>query len=523
MLSDIHLKSKSLAAAGNMRFIYILTGLALFILILAVTNFINLFLTQGEMRMQEIGIRKSNGARISDIVRLFFSEVTIVVGIAFVIGFFLAVLCIPAFGELINKNVDMVQLLNPTFILSGIMLFVITVVLSAFYPAIYLSRFSPLEILGKRIRFSKRRLTAVTVVFQSIISIVLLSVILVLFKQSTYLQKLPLGYNPKNVMSVQGNETVNKSYEAVKQELLQYPEVKAVAGSHHLFGAGCSGQAIALWGEDAKVQAIDEYRILRGMPELMELELVEGRFWRESDPDSIRMIILNEAAVKMLGGESPLEKTWSYKGQAKVIGVVKDFYYGDPASGIAPIVLSRVFDPGRINIRFNENVDPLKARQITSEVFQKFDPDFVLNPVWSVDIYQAKFKGIKTLTTTVLVGSAVSIFVAMLGLLAIHLYSARRRTKEIGIRRVFGAEKASVFMLLSLDVLKWICIAALFAIPIAVYIISEMLNNYTNRINQDWTIFLFPVLIQCVIAIFTISGVSLSVLSQNPVKSLKSE
>jgi len=137
--------------------------------------------------------------------------------------------------------------------------------------------------------------------------------------------------------------------------------------------------------------------------------------------------------------------------------------------------------------------------------------------------YKDKFKEIKTLTLTVVIGSIISIFVAMLGLLAIHLYSSMRRTKEIGIRRIHGAEKASVFLLLSLDVLKWIGIAALFAIPVSIYIISEILNNYTNRVHPDWTIFVLPILIQCVIAILATSGVSLSVLSQNPVKSLKSE
>jgi len=526
-LSDIHLKSKTLGAAGNMRFIYILTGLALFILILAVTNFINLFMTQGEMRMQEIGIRKSNGAQIGDIVRQFFSEVAMVVGFAFVIGFFLAVVCAPYFGSLINKNIDMIQLLNPMFILAAIVLFVITVVLSASYPALYLSRFSPLEILGKRIRFSKRRLTAGTVIFQSIISIVLLSVILVLYKQSSYLQHLPLGYNPENVMTVSSGNIINslKSYQAVKQELLNHPEIKAVAGSDHVFGIGGSGQIIAPWGAPQEQnKPIAEYRMLTGMPELMELKLVEGRFWQESDPDSIPFLILNEAAVKMLGGESPLEKTYSYNGEAKVIGVVKDFYYDNPALNIDPIVLSnRIYNLRWLNIRFNEKVNPIQAQQIVQNVLRQFDPDFVISPIWSVDVYQNKFKEIKTLTLTVVIASIISIFVAMLGLLAIHLYSSMRRTKEIGVRRVFGAEKTSVFLLLSLDVLKWIGIAALFAIPISVYIISEMLNNYTNRVHPDWTIFVFPILTQCVIAILTTSGVSLSVLSQNPVKSLKSE
>jgi len=393
LLSDVHLKSKAYGTSGNMRFIYILTGLALFILVLAVTNFINLFLTQGEMRMQEIGIRKSNGAQIGDIVRQFFTEVALVVGLAFIIGLFLTVLCVPYFGELIHKNIDMIQLLNPMFILAAILLFVVTVVLSAFYPALYLSRFSPLDILGKRIRFSKRRLTAATVIFQSIISIVLLSVILVLYKQSAYLQQLPLGYNPENVMSVTGNDAIYKSYSSIKQELLQFPEVKAVAGSQHIFGWGTSGEVIAPWGASQEEnKSIDSYRLMTGMPELMELKLVEGRFWQENDPDSIRLLILNEAAVKILGGESPLEKTYNYNGKAKVIGVVKDFYYDNPAMNIAPIALSRIFNPSIINIRFNENVNSIQAQQIVLKVFRQFDPDFVISPVWSVDIIKINSK-----------------------------------------------------------------------------------------------------------------------------------
>ena len=337
------------------------------------------------------------------------------------------------------------------------------------------------------------------------------------------MQKLPLGYNPENVMLVVGNETINNSYQAIKQELLKHTEIKAVSGSHHTFAGSVSGEVIApLEASQEQNRTINSYRMLIGMPELMELKLVEGRFWQENDPDNIKMIILNEAAVKILGGESPLEKIYSYNGMAKVIGVVKDFYYENPASAIAPIALSRVFNPQLIYIRFNENVNSAKARQITMDIFHKFDPDFVLNPVWSVDIYKSNFNGIKKNTRIIFVGSVISIFVAMLGLLAIHLYSASKRTKEIAVRRIHGAEKKSIFMLLSLDILKWIAIAALFAIPMAVYIISEVLNNYANRIHTDWTIFVFPVIIQCVIAILTTSGVSFNVISQNPVKTLKS-
>ncbi|MDR2149036.1 MAG: FtsX-like permease family protein, partial [Tannerella sp.] len=498
--------------------------LAFFILLLAVTNFINLFVTQGTMRLKEIGIRKTNGAQIKDIIRLFFSEVSVIVFIAFGTGLFIAIACLPSFSQLINKTIDLNSLASIPGAIAMILLFAVTVLLSAFYPAIYLSRFSPLDILGKRIRYSERRLTTIIVVFQTILSIVFLSVILVLFKQVYYLEKLPLGLNPENVMSVITNKKLSQSYHAVRQELLQLPEVKAVAGSDHIFGERWSGQIIANAEDKDNEKGINEYRMLTGMPEFMELEPVEGRFWQESDPDSVPTIILNQAAVKMLGGESLLGKTVLYNREpARVVGVVRDFFYDNPSLGIAPIVLTNRPYSINFNIRFRENVPPDRARQIISEVFRRFDPDFILNPIWCTDIYKAKFKEIKTLTRIVLIGAAISIFVAMLGLLAVHLFSIVRRTKEIGIRRIHGARKDSIFLLLSFDVLKWIGLAALFAIPAAVYVVSEMLNNYTNHTRLDWMVFALPVLIQCVIALITTSGVTVSVLSRNPVKSLKTE
>ena len=512
-----------LGAVGNRRFIWILSGLALLVLALAIANFVNLFLTQGETRLKEIAIRKANGAQVSDIIRLFFKEVATVVLLAFVIGFLLAVYCVPFFSELIDRNIDLVQLLNPAFLVSVLLLYGVTVLLSASYPAFYVSRFSPLAILSKQIRFSKRRLTAVTIVFQSIISIVLLSVILTLFKQTAHMQNLPLGFNPENVMSVRGHYGTRFQFEDIRQELLRLPEVRAVAGSDHQFGGGWSGQVIALWGEERQNRPINEYRLMQGMPELMELELVEGRFWREDDPRDANYLILNEAAVRMLGVESPLEQVFMYWREARVIGVVRDFYYDNPALSIQPIALSRVFRGEIVNIRFAENVDRVRAREITLEVLQRFDPYFVINPVWSVDIVQSRFESIRMMTRIVFFGALFAIFVAMLGLLAIHLHSAVRRTKEIGVRKVYGASKMSVFTLLSLDILKWVAFSSVIAIPVAYFVVAEMLSNYYNHVTPSWVVFALPVLIQCVIAILTTSGVTLKAMGQNPVRSLKTE
>ncbi|MDR2763694.1 MAG: ABC transporter permease [Tannerella sp.] len=526
MLDDVYMRSKALGStsSANMQFIWILTGLALFILLLAVTSFINLFVTQGQLRMNEIGIRKAGGAQIGDIVRQFFSEVALIVLIAFLCGFALAVACVPYFAGLVDKEIDLAQLGNPLFIGAAAALFVATVVLSAFYPAVYLSRFSPLDILGKRVKFSRRRLTATVVVFQSVISIVLLSVIVMLYRQTAYLERIPLGYNPDNLMILQANRAIYGSYKAVRQELLKQPEIKNVSASHHVFGGGYSGQVIAKWEERDKPYPINEYRLMTGMPDLMGLELVEGRFWSEEDPDSIQMLLLNEAAVKMMGGESPLEKTYSYHGRQTIVtGVVKDFYYDNPASSIAPMVLTRVLNPGMINIRFHEGVGRLRAHEVVEGVCRQFDPGYVLNPSWSADIYADKFDDIKTIMQMALAGSLVAIFVAMLGLLAIHLFTAMRRTRETGIRRIYGAGRGQIFVLLSLDMLKWIGYAAVVAIPVAAYSIDRMMGNYANRVSSGWVVFVLPVVAQCAIALLTTSGVTLNVLRRNPTETVKSE
>ncbi|WP_029905003.1 ABC transporter permease [Prevotella sp. 10(H)] len=525
--TDIYMYSKAenrFWKRGSMTFIWLLSGLTLFILILAITNFINLFMAQGETRMNEIGIRKTNGAFIKDIVQQFFKEVSTIVLIAFVLGYIIAVICTPYFGDLIRKDIDLAQLLNPVFILCIIGLFLITVVLSAFYPAFYLSKFSPLEILGKRIKFSKRRLNTIVVIFQSLVTICLISFILVISKQTSYLQNIASGYNPEGVMSMPVTENIGKSFLSVKNELLSHPEVKMVSGAHHIIGGGCSGQTIGLLDDKEKKFSIREYRVMPELSELMEFKLKEGEFYRESTPDSVKQVVLNEAAIKMMGFTYPVVgKMVDYRGTAEIIGVVEDFYYDSPANTIEPIILTRVGWLGLLYIKFDESLSRRDAEELTLTTLRKFDPEFYLNPTWSSDIYNAKFDVIKTQAKVISIASFLSILIAMLGLVAMHLYTTMRRTKEIGIRRVNGASSANIFKILSRDIIIWICIAGIIAIPIVYYYATDWLNNYTNHANLDWTIFVLPLVVQCIIAIAVTSGVSWRALSQNPVEALRTD
>jgi putative ABC transport system permease protein len=482
-------------------------------------------MAQCETRMNEIGIRKTNGASITDIVRQFFTETAAIVLFAFALGFFLAVVATPHFSKIIQKEIDIEQILNPAFMLCIAVLFVITVSLSAGYPAFYMSRFSPLDILGKRLKFSKRRLTAVLIVFQSIITIVLLSYVLTINRQTTYLKNLPLNYNPKNVMILSSNWELVKSYDAVRQELLNTPGIQKVSGAAHSFGQSGSGVGIALLEDRENRKIINEYRIQPGMCELMELQLVEGEFFKENAPDSICQIVLNEAGVKFLNLPYPVVgKQVEYNGVAEIIGVVKDFIYEMPNDPVRPLALTtRRNYPGNFYIKFDKNINRMQAHELTSNTLRKFDTEFILYPRWSEDIYTSKFDNLELQFKLLMIGTLLSVFIAMIGLLAIHLYTGKRRTKEIGIRRINGADAQTIFILLSWNIIRWIIIAGVITIPIAWYVASNWLNNYSNHAGLNWTIFVFPILIQCLIALFTTSGVSINVLSQNPVNSLKSE
>lgn len=524
-LTDIYLHSKASKTLGkksSITFVWLLSAIAVFILLLAITNFINLFIAQGETRMLEIGVRKSTGASIKDISKLFLSEIFVVVLISFGIGLVLLLLFTPYFSELIDRDIDLVQLYNPVFIISVILVFVLTVFLSASYPTLYLSRFNTLDILANRIQFSKRRLTSVIIIFQSIISVLIISFILVVNKQTNYLKDLPLGYNPKNVMVLYINNNLHKEYGTLKQELEKQTGIMSVAMSDHTFGGGSSGQGISLLGQSTS-QSISEYRITDGICEMLELQLVEGEFYKENEEgNNKKSIILNEAAIKMLGLHYPVVGTTvEYKGQKEIRGVVKNFYYNKLEDPITPIILTYKQHANSVYVKYADNLNRLQVQAIIQNITKNIDSAYLINPAWLEDTYKDKFKNLEVQSRILALASFLSVFISMLGLLAIHAFNTIRRKKELSIRRVNGASKQNIFNLLSFDILKWVLIAGIIATPIAFYLSTNWLENYANRTSINWIVFILPILLQCIIAIAVTSGISIKVLNENPVESLK--
>lgn len=530
-LTDIYLRSKSdfqLGAQGSVGSVLLLAGLALLILLLAITNFVNLFVVQGDARALEVGIRKATGGSKKDIALQFFTEASAIVIVAFVIGIGLADILLEPFSKLINKVVEPALIFNPVFILGILLLIIITILLSASYPAFYLSRFKPVEVLRKARNSSKRRFTTSITVFQSVITIVLITVILIVNRQLKYLNSLPKGYSTENIMVIFGvNESIATHYKALRQDLEKLSQVQAVSAAQHVVGGGCSGQGISLLGEsNQEIKSINEYRVMPGLCELMKFELKDGKYFTDDNPSNKSSVVINEAAASMLGiSDSTVgRKVVMFDNPMEVIGVVNNFFYDSPARPVEPIVLTCYQSyPSVLYVRFDSLVDKSEAAQLILPVFRQFDPDFILNPSWCDDIYKNKFEKERSLSKVVTASTVLSLIIALLGLFAIHSYSASRRTKEIGVRKVMGESSWSIIWRLSADVIKWIAVAGVIAVPVSIYIAGTWLQNYANHTTIGLLPLLLPVVLQLLFAVLATIIVSAKASSGNPVDALRYE
>lgn len=530
-LTDIYLHSKAhfgLGARGSVESVFILTGLAMLILLLAITNFVNLFVVQGDKRALEVGIRKTIGGSIKNIAVQFFSEATVIVLLAFAAGVFLAATFIKPFASLINKTVELSLIFSPLFMLGIFCLILITVLLSASYPAFYLSRFKPADVIKKSRKSSKRKFTTSIAIFQSVITIVLIAVILIINKQLKYLQDIPKGYDAENVIVLSVlNDQIASHYEALRRDLEKLPKVQMVSAAQHTIGGGTSGQGIHLLGStDQDIKTINEYRIMPGLCELMKFEFTEGSFFGENDSVNKSSLVINEAAAKMLdiSGSAVGKKVVMFEEPMEVIGVVRNFYYDSPAQAVQPIALTCYQNvPNNIYVRFDPMLQKNQAAQMILPVFRQYDPEYIINPRWCDDIYENKFEKERSLSEIATASTVLSLIIALLGLFAIHSYTASRRTKEIGIRKAFGSNSWSIIYMLSNEVVKLIVIAGIISVPISYYIARTWLENYANHTAIGWLLLLLPVLVQLVFAALTTALVSVRVSLRNPVEALRYE
>ncbi|MBE9467458.1 MAG: ABC transporter permease [Bacteroidetes bacterium] len=522
-LCDFDLSSK-----GNLTHIYISIFLAAFILLIAIINYINLFVLSGEKRLLEIGIRKVNGASQFSLRKLFYNETALLTLIAFIAAFFIVKATIGTFGQLMGLKLGLASIINPVslaliFVFLGLLIFVV-----GSYPAIYLSRMNIIYAIKGGVKSIKRNkwLSIITVLVQFSISIFLIVSLLIVNAQIRHLKSTPLGFNADNIICISGlNRTISKNGKTISDEIAKLPFVQKVATSTHRMGGGCSGQGLYLYGESKEnVKMINQYRIQAGFCDILELELESGRFYNGSIEDKTS-IILNQAAVKMMGLKNPIgTSVVMHSSPLKVIGVVKDFYYNEnTGEPIAPLALTAFTDYA--NVFYIKVIDDLSRDQEKqlADILIGFSPDYTYHIYQLSNTYQRKFQKEDRILHLLFSGTALAIFLSFIGMYALSAFSVEKRVKEIGVRKVLGSSSKQVLIKILSNTVKWVLLSMPLSFLLSYIIMSRWLSTFANRIDLTFTYFFLGGILALVIAVVAISIKSLGAANSNPVDCLKNE
>ncbi len=502
---------------------YILSGIALFILLIACINFVNLSVARSLKRGKEVGIRKVVGGKRQQLVYQFLGESFLLSFLAFVAAIFLTQSVLPLFNALANKQLSLTYLFDATLIAGYAGLFVVTSLVAGFYPSLVLSGFSPAQTLYNRTRLAgKNYLTRGLVVVQFALSVALVIGTIVIYSQFNYLTDKDLGYNDKNLLGISLNrETAAQVIPVFKNELAGNPAIERVAahtGNFNITGAKVDGKDIEFtyFGVD------DNY-----LP-AFQVPLAQGRNFSKAFPsDPAQSVVINEAFAKAAGWANPLGKQvdFFWKNQKyTVIGVVKDYHYESLKTTIRPLLFTQ--DPNYglsqlwLKLKPGTEVTTIKTVEALFRKLVPFTPfryEFMDQTNAKSYAEEARWRQVITLA------ALLSIFVSCIGLFGLATFSTETRTKEIGIRKVMGASLASIITLLSKDFLALVLLAILIASPLAYYVAQQWLSNFPYRIDVSWWMFGLAGLLSVSIALITVSFQSVKAALMNPVKSLRSE
>ncbi|MEI7727494.1 MAG: FtsX-like permease family protein, partial [Bacteroidota bacterium] len=498
------------------------------VLLTALLSYINLFIIQGERRIAEISTRTMFGATKASIAKLFFLETLIVFLFSAILAFLIIYKSMPYLSILLQSKVDLSDLLSFNGIISCVIVLVVLLVITAGYPVLYLSGMK--YTLGLRGKISSpgnnNWLSIASVFVQFTVVSFFISCVIIIISQLGYLHNIPLGFNKNNVITISNcSDPISKKYESVKAELLKLPFVTAVCGGEHFMGGGCSGQFIRTLadGENSN-KAINEYREKPGFGELMNFQLIDGRFFRQSMADSLA-VVLNESAINLLGLKPKAGQAIFYNdNRVEVIGIVKDFYYmSNPGEPIAPLVIANCYW-GTPNI-YIRSLNPLTGSQMMQikTIFHRFDVNFIFNHCNLADIFDGMYRKENRLAKMVFIGGAEVGIISLISLLALTILKISRRTKEIGIRKVNGSSIAQVFSFLFKETLI-IVIIAVFIASIGSYIVmNQWLTGYVLHIHLHPGYFLVSALFVLAIAIAAIIWQAWRAATRNPVEALRYE
>lgn len=540
-LLDIHLKSKldyEITSNNNITSIYILSAIAIFLLVIAIINYMNMATATSSSRAKEIGIKKVSGAFHLQLVRQFLSESIFLSFIALIIALIIAEFIIPVFNDFTGKNISMYTLFELQKIILIIGLGVFIGVLSGLYPAFYMARFNPIVVLKSSLKHGTKSglPRKILVVLQFTISITLIIGTLIIYEQLNYMKEADLGFNKKNIIVLPINRSpVADIYQTFKKELLNNASIISVTSMDDIFGASHNTHEFRPEGfPDDQWQFYPALVVQYDFLKTFDIKLVAGRDYNEENKtDPMNGMLINEAMVKHLGWNDPQEaigkKFKSLRGDEKIIGVFNNFHPTSLHEASGPFVLNMKEFPGEIMFFLKYMVIRVQpgseknALMTIEKMWNNAAPDRPFEYFFLEEELSALYNDEENLSNLSLIFTIIIIFIAALGLLGLASYMAEQKTKEIGIRKVLGASVFSIISNISKEFIWLILLASIFAWVIAYIIMSDWLDHFSYQIALNWFTFLLAALIAMGLALLITSYRALMASRTDPVITLKHE
>ncbi|SJN23503.1 ABC transporter permease [Sphingobacterium sp. JB170] len=517
------------AVGGKIEMVRVFIIIAVFILLIACINFMNLSTAQSEKRAKEVGIRKVIGAHKSTLIWLFLSESMLLAFVSGIIAIMMVALLLPSYSNLIGRDLS-IPIGDVQFWLSFIGFILLTGLLAGSYPAFFLSSFQPIKVLkGKYVqtqqKFNPRKALVVT---QFVVAVVLIISTLVIRQQLEYVQDRDPGYHKENIIYVAESGDIKNNIELIKQALMDSGIAASVSRTMSPITERWSGWNGFSWdGKDPNsIVEFNRQSADDNIVETVGLKLIQGRdFDLKKFPTDSMSAIINETAARTMGYKDPVGNYFN-DGEDRflIIGIVEDFIQESPFRSVLPTVIegaSRWMNT--IHIRFNPALSTKEALSRSEEIFKRFNPNYPFDYHFIDEEYAKKFDETERTGTLVTVFAGLTIFISCLGLFSLAAYMAENRTKEIGVRKVLGASVLSVTKMLSKEFVILICISCLIAFPVAYWAMYKYLSGYAYRINISMDIFVLTAVLAIAITLATVSFQSIKAALANPVKSLRDE
>jgi putative ABC transport system permease protein len=538
--SDKYLYDKyenGVQAGGRIMYVRLFSVIALFILVIACINFMNLSTAQASMKLKEVGVKKTVGASRTVLILQYLGGSILMAFLSLFVAIVLVEFLLPQFNEITGKHLSLNPFLsqgrlNLNFMFAILGITLLAGFVSASYPAFYLSGFSPASVLKGKLNTPLEELLARKglVIFQFIISVVLIVSVLVVYKQIEFIQTKNLGFDKENVLCMKKEGKLEENIETFLQELKNIPGVvNASNSSGNLTGFHSSttgGITCESWEKAAETR-FASMDVNYDFFETMGIEITEGRTFSKKFGSENSKIIFNQTGIKIMGLENPVGKTVNLWGNdMQIIGVVRDFHFESFYNEIKPCFFKLIpvdFDfANSIWIRIRSGNEKATIDRI-HKLYNEFNPGIAFEYSFFDADYQSMYESETRISALSKYFSAIAIIISCLGLFGLATYTAQRRFKEIGIRKVFGSSAFGIIRLLSGDFSKLVLVAILIALPVGYLLTRQWLNHFAYRINLAWWFFGCAALITFFIAWITVGSQSIRAASINPAECLKEE